>query len=223
MRARSWIPAVAFLAIAGPLLPGCVAFRFIAYMFSPRQVQKAEFTFPTDSRVLLMLESERPEEENPVFNRAMFDKLVELFREKKSTAHLVSPLEVLTLRRNNEDFASWTIQRVGRELKCDYVIYLKVQKLQVQTTPDVQVLEPRFDAKMKVICVDHPATEARVFPPSQSDDKEGRDIHVTRQADVTSDNRGIDSAVIKLGKDCAHYVIAPFFELDQEESTPQEQ
>ncbi|MFN0138123.1 MAG: hypothetical protein ACKVS9_18620 [Phycisphaerae bacterium] len=214
---------VAALLLSTPVLQGCGPFRFLAYFLSPRQMQKAEFTFPDDARVLVMVEADRPEYDNPVFNRAMFEKLVELFREKKSNVKLVSPLEVLPLRRSNEDFATWTIQRIGRELKCDHVIYLKVDKLQVQTTPDVQVLEPRFDARMKVICVDHPATEARVFPPAESDDRDGRRISVTRQADVTSDNRGIDAAAIKLGKDCAHYVIGPFFELDLEEPTPQEQ
>lgn len=212
--------ATLLMTIAATSLTGCVGFRYLAYMFSPRQKQKAEFTFPGDAQVLVMIEAMRPEYENPVFNRALFDRTAELFKEKKSTATLISPLKVISLRREHEDFAKWSLQRVGRELNATHVLWIKVDKLQIQPSPDTPVLEPVVDLRMKVIAVDHPETEARVWPDEK--EKEGRPIHVQRQADVGSEAHNVDTATVKLARDTAQFVHAPFFEIDLEEPTPVE-
>jgi len=219
MTRRSVLLAM-LVTIAGTSLTGCVGFRYMAYMFSPRQKQKPEYTFPGDAQVLVMIEASRPEYENPVFNRALFDRVSELFKEKKSTAVLISPLKVLALRREQDDFAKWPVQRIGRELTATHVLWIKIDKLQIQASPDTPVLEPVVDLRMKVIAVDHPETEARVWPEEK--EKEGRPIHVQRQADVGSEAHNVDTATVKLARDTAQFVYAPFFEIDLEEKTPVE-
>lgn len=200
------------------LVPGCVLFRFLGYFFAPRQIEKAEYTFPADARIAVMIDAARPEFENPVFCRALYDKACDIFRDKKSSAKLLPPSDVHDLRRRHRDFDQWSVQRVGRELGATHVLYIKLDRLTLSNPDNATVVEPMVEMRSKVIAVSQPETDARVWPP----EKDGRSATVTRQAEVAQDIRTADAAAIKLGRDAAHIVIGPFFDYDREEPTPVE-
>lgn len=214
--------ALNVIVLALPMLAsaaaGCGAATPLAYYFSPRHIQKAEYTFPGDARIAVLIEPARPDAEHPVFNRALYDRVAQTFREKKSTAVLLSPDEVSALRSQHADFATWSIQRIGRTLRASHVLYVRIDELQLRTTPDVPVIEPRVTLHEKVILVDSPQHDARVWPG----DQEGRLVTCSRPSGEVSDSAEEDDAVRKLGFDTAYFVAMPFFETDLEEKRPVE-
>lgn len=197
---------------------GCGAATPLAYYFSPRHIQKAEYTFPDDARIAVLIEPARPDAEHPVFNLALYDRVAQTFREKKSTAVLLSPDVVSALRSQHADFATWSIQRIGRTLRASHVLYVRIDELQLRTTPDVPVIEPRVTLHEKVILADSPQHDARVWPEEQ----EGRLVTCSRPSGEVSDSADEDDMVRKLGFDTAYFVAMPFFETDLEEKRPVE-
>jgi hypothetical protein len=197
---------------------GCGAATPLAYYFSPRHIQKSEYAFPGDARVAVLIEPARPDAEHPVFNRALYERLAETFREKKSKAALLPLDEVTTLRSQHADFASWSIQRIGRTLHASHVLYIRIDELQLRTTPEVPVIEPRVTLHEKVILVDSPEHDARAWPKEQ----EGRLVTCSRPSGEVADAGDEDDAVRKLGLDTAYFVAMPFFETDLEEKRPVE-
>jgi hypothetical protein len=221
MTRRTRVHTVLLVALCGLVagLSGCATLRALAYYASPPQIQKPEFEFPPGSRVLVMLDPARPEYESPVFGRALYDKLVLIFREKKSTVELLSPRVVNDLRKSNPDLDSWSVQRIGQEAGAKYVLWIRVDRYQTRQAGDYPVLEPLADLRTKVIAVDHPATDARVWPT----EKDGRKISCTRPVQEASDASSEDVAAKKLARDTAWYVAFPFFEQNLEENPPREE
>lgn len=198
---------------------GCDAIKAIAYYLRPAAIDPAEYEFPEKARVLVMLDPARPGYDNPVFSKALYDRMVEIFREKNSTAELIAPREVAVLKRDNPDFRNWSIRRIGSELKATHVLYGRVDFLQSRQSPDYPVLEPRVSMRLKVIAVERPDGDARVWPT----EREGREVTCERQAQEASDPSFEDAAMTKLGRDTAYLVALPFFKHDQEEKRPREQ
>jgi hypothetical protein len=198
---------------------GCNIMGPLAYYLRPPQIQKAEFEFPTGSRVAVLFDAAQPAYEAPVFNQALFDKLRGYFAKYKSEADLTPLGEVLRLQRQDRDaFATWSIQRIGRELAADYVLHLKIQSLTLRETPEHPLVSPSVLMRAKVIATAHPASDARVWPEAD----EGRAIDCTRQATEYAGAEKADLELTKLGRDAAYFVMMPFFDVDMEEATPVE-
>lgn len=214
MRARTALLAGLLIFSAA----GCDAIKAIAYYLRPPAIDPAEYEFAANSRVVLMLDAARPTYDNPVFAKALYDRMVEIFREKKSTAELVAPREVAILKRDNPDFKNWSIRRIGSELKATHVLYGRIDFLQSRQSPDYPVLEPRVSMRLKVIAVERPDGDARVWPA----EREGREVTCDRQAQEASDPAFEDAAMTKLGRDAAYLVAIPFFKHDQEEKQQRE-
>lgn len=195
---------------------GCNIFAPMAYYLSPPQIQKPEFTFPAGSRVAVLIESGRGAHDHPMFNRALHDRIAQIFRDKRSRAEIIPPEELHNLRRANADFAGWSMQRVGRELGATHVLYIRVEELQLRRFAEVPVLEPRVTLRQRVIAVDHPETDARVWPA----EAEGRLVQCSRQP-VEADEAGAEDDIIrKLAYDTAFFVTMSFFETDLEAPRP---
>lgn len=190
----------------------------MTYFLRPPETQKPQFEFPKSSRVLVMLDPARPDYESPIFSRALYDRLVDIFRERKSTVQLISPREVNELRRTHPDFDAWSVQRIGRELNADHVIWIRIDRLQSRQAPGYPVLEPRVELRTKVIAVENPATDARVWPT----EKDGQKTECTRPMREATDASAEDMELKKLARDAAWYVAFPFFEQNLEENPPRE-
>jgi len=207
------------LVACAVLTAGCNIMAPLAYYLRPSQIQKAEFKFPAGTRVAVLFDATQPAYEAPVFNQALFDKLRGYFAKYKSQADLIPLSEVHGLkRRNADDFATWSIQRIGRELDADFVLYLKIQTLVLRETLNHPVVSPRVSIRAKVIATAHPASDARVWPEAD----EGRAIDCTRQPSEYSGTDKADLELAKLGRDTAYFAMMPFFNVDLEEPTPVE-
>lgn len=199
-------------------LTGCNILAPAAYYLRPPQIQKPQYKLPPDAAVLLLFETERPSEENPVFVRALFERCRAIFREHKLAVRLLGPQVVHRLRREHADFARWSVQRIGREAGADYVIYVRASRLMLRESPGAPVLTPRLEARIKVIDVHQPAAHARVWP----EDPEGYAVQCTRPAAHAPDPQAVDRAAGKLGRDAAYWITMPFVTVDLEKRPPVE-
>ena len=215
-------PGAAFFVLLALLAQttGCGIVSAIAYYLRPPQIQKPEYEFAEGTRVAILIEAGQPREENPVFNEALHGRVVAMLKEGEALAS-VSPLrDVIELRRANPDFKKWSLQKVGRKLQVDEVLYIKIDRLEIRPTPDYPILAPAVDLHVKLIGVSHPSAHARLWPEA----KEGHPVSCSRQSVEAVDTNpdAIDVEARKLGHDTAYWVTMPFVEVDLEEKPPVE-
>ncbi len=213
--------AAAMLLLVLPgLLGGCRAAGALAYYFGPPRVQKPEFVIEPGRKLALLIEAVRPSQENPVFSRALHERVVTMLREGGCKAEVIAYRKLFDLRQRNKDFARWPIQKIGRKLGADYVLYIRLDDLVIRQTPDAPVLTPSVRLHMKLIDVHQPPPHARVWP---SDD-DARPVRCTRQATTVADENpeAADTQARKLGYDTAYYVTMPFIKVDLEKPPPVE-
>lgn len=203
------------------LTTGCKAvIGAIGYYFRPRQIQKPEYEFVDGERVAMVIEAAQPRDENPVFNRALHERVVQMLREGKSKATVLPFRPLADLRRDHPDLDQWSLQRIGRELQADHVLYIKLDRLIIRQTADYPVLTPAVELHMKLIGVSQPGVHARLWP----EEKEGRAVSRSRQIREVADDDpdAPDAEAMKLGYDTAYYVTMPFIKVDLEENPPVE-
>lgn len=205
-----WLAAMALLCGA----VGCRLVAAIGILTAPPQIKKAEFKL-APGRLAVLLETARPSEDNPVFAQAFHDKLVEEFRQYKIPAQVVSRDEVLRARQENADFDRWSVQKVGRWVFADQVLYVRVESLQLYEAPGSPVLAPRVQMRVKVIGVGEAADTARLWPGP--DEPDGRLIERARPQKEAADTNVIDAETAKLGREAAILVVMPFRDVDLEQ------
>jgi hypothetical protein len=216
-RPRAWLIVLAPAALA--FVAGCNWITAATVLLAPRHIDKAQFKL-TDQRLVVFVDYANPEQEAPVFDRALYDQVASVFREQPKfvPSHLVAYKEVVDLRRQNADFRTWNIQRIGHELGADQVLYIRVEELQLRPAPDHPLIEPRVTLRIKVIGVPDPAEHARLWPA----DPKGWQVQCKRMAEEASSPDAIDAAAAKLGREAARQVAYPFYDVDAEESVPKE-
>lgn len=209
------------LAVLGAFLAssvGCNIAAPLMLFFRPRDIQKAQFVFPPHGKIAVLIDRARADDVSPVFDDALHQRLVEYFHQYGSRAQLLPQRKLTDLRRRHADFHRWSTQRVGRELEVDYVLQARIESLELRSSADNPVLAPRVSMRLKVIAVDHPPGDARVFPA----EKEGYPVECRRMPSEAGSPAQIDEEIAKLGKDTAYWVMMPFFDVDLEEKTPVE-
>lgn len=72
---------------------------------------------------------------------------------------LIPSTTVDTLRARHEDFRKWPIDRIGRQVGAEQVLYISIERYQM--TDEQQIFHPRVDVRVKVIDV---ASGTRMFP-----------------------------------------------------------
>ena len=143
-----------------------------------------------------------------------------MLRKGKSNARFITHRAVLEMRQQHPDYGKWSIQKIGRKLSVDYVLYTRVTQLVLQPTPSYPLITPAVALNLKVIDVDAPTLHARVWP----EEKDGRAMAGERQTIQISetDPDAIDAEARKLGYDTAYFVSMPFIKVDMEEKRPVE-
>lgn len=188
-----------------------------AYFLSPPHIEKAEFR-PGKGKFAILIEDIRPTDDHPVFRVEFFDKLVELFRERKVSTNVI-PLDELTeLRKSNPEYDSWSVQKIGRELKAEQVLYVRVERFDVRETPDHPLLKPAVKLKLKVIDTAAPPEHARLWPK----DVEWRELECTRQSEEATTGEQADTVSAKLARDTAQLAVRFFYDVDLEERVHKE-
>jgi hypothetical protein len=214
---RGTAPAAA-VALLGAALSGCNILGPITYYLGPPRIQKAEFPLTSKGRVAVVVDYVRREQENPVFSQTLVEKLIDIFRERKSSTRIVPPEELLDLRKRHRDFREWSLQRIGRELEAEQVLALRVENLTLRVAPDDPVVYPRVVLRVMVIGSDRPPERPRLWP----DEPEGREVPCSRPPQEAGDIHAHDLAAIKLARDTAHLLATLFFDTDLEQPIPKE-
>ena len=207
-------------ALLLPLMAGCNFLGPIAYYLSPPQIQEPEFEIPAGGTVALLIEGRSPQDDNPVFNAALYERLELMLREGESQATLMPLHAASDLRREHADFSKWSLQKIGRELNADYLLYLKIERLVIQPSLDHPLLTPEVALRMKLIGVREAAGHARLWP----EEKTGRPVNCKRQYSEAGDTNpdAADAETRKLGYDTAYWISMPFIKVDLEEKPPVE-
>lgn len=195
---------------------GCGWIGAAAYMLRPQAKTAAEFTLT--GRIAIVIENARSQEENPLFSQTLYDQFLKDMEAAKAPVDAVPFDEFLRLRQSNPDFARWGVQRIGRELKADQVLYIRLLRLQFRERRDSPVLEPRAAAEVVVVGVDASSDKPRLWP----DGVEGRTLSVSRQVRDATDPQAVDDEAIKLARDMAHLMARFFHEFDPEQQVERE-
>ncbi len=215
MRWRRLAGCVMLAALALGAASGCNIIKAFAFFFGPERVQKAEFHL-APGRMALLVDTTRGEEYNPIFVDALQTRLAELFDEHKVKVELVPQEEVLRLRQQHPDFGKWSVAKIGRELKANQVLALSVEKLQLRATPEMPVLEPEVQLRMRLVATDRPNADASRLWPSPTSEREGRPVKITRPPVEATSALIFDQQAMKLGRDTAWEVGAPFYDVNLE-------
>ncbi|MCG3125483.1 MAG: hypothetical protein CHACPFDD_00306 [Phycisphaerae bacterium] len=214
---RTILVAVLVLAVLLPV-GGCgPTVGAMAYYLGPRRIQKAEYKL-TKGRLVILIEDLGTGDENPVFERALYEKLVEVFEAKKVNTQVAPAAELMALRQANAEFRSWSLQRIGRELDGEQVLYVRVDELRIKDAPDHPLVNPFARLRVKVVGVHEPESRARLWPEKD----EWRDVEVERPVQEAGTSTQIDTVAAKLGRDAAVLVAQFFHDVDLEEKTPRE-
>lgn len=215
VRGASWLGCILLLGGA----TGCNWITAGAVLLAPRPVEKQEFKL-TEQRLAIFIDYARPEQENPVFDRALYDQVAAVFREqaKHVPSRLVAYEELLDLRRANRDFRDWSVQRIGRGVNADQVLYIRVEELRLRPAPDHPLIEPAVALQVKVIGVPDPAEHCRLWPEAAA----GHAVKCTRMAEEAASADAVDAAAAKLGREAGRRVAMPFYDVDTEETVPKE-
>jgi hypothetical protein len=212
--------AVTTLGAALFALSGCNIVGSLMYFTLPPQVQKREFEL-TSGRLAVLVEMARPEQDNPVFAEAFHERLVEIFREqKKIRAQVIPYMDVVRLRQKHADFYKWSLPEIGRRLKADQVLYVRVESLELYTDPGSPVLAPQVRLRLAVVDPNAPAGTSRLWPPPE--EREGRIIERGRHQRPVDSTTIVDSETRKLARDAAVLAAMPFYDVDLEEPVPWE-
>jgi hypothetical protein len=199
-------------------LTGCHIITGLTYFFGPARIQKAEFHFG-DGPVAIFIESAAAEGGNPIFERELHIKLRDIFRAKKISTNVVPFDKAMSLPRRHPDFRSWNLQKIGRGLGADQLLYVRIMELRVRESRDVPLLTPMVRLETKVIDVNAPPSRPRAWPGTGG----GRELTpVTRETQEVSSREQTDRATIKLARDAAYRVAEPFYDVDLESPAPRE-
>ena len=202
-----------------PALVGCQLFATIGILTAPRRIQKAQFHLTKD-RLAILIEAARPGEENPVFNRTLHEKLVEIFALEKVNTNVVPYEEMLRLRQRNPDYARWSLQRIGRGVGAEQVLEVRLDRLRLEATASNPVVEPYAQAYLKVIGVHELDDAAWLWPPRT--ERRGYAVEASRPARETSSLGEVDAEAGRFAREFAYVVAAPFYDVDLEEKPPRE-
>jgi hypothetical protein len=210
---------IVMLVLGLPLaLAGCKPIAALGILMSPRQWQKAEFELTT-GRLAIVMDSARATEANPVFERTLHEGIAEYLRDNKVPSHVIPYDDVIRLRQAHADFASWSLQRIGRELDADQVLSVQIDRLRARPATNPPVVSPHVELRLKVVGVSDAGP--RLWPDKNADPN-GRTVTHDRQAREADTVDAIDTETTKLARETAYYVARYFYKYDTEENPPRE-
>lgn len=196
---------------------GCQFLSFATYMFGPPRVRKAEFRLGKGP-LAIFIESAQADGSMPIFERELHVKLDEILRAERISNNVVPRNRAQSLPQRHPDFRSWSLQKIGRTLGADQLLYVRIQELRVREAPDHPLLSPMVRLELKVIDVNAPPSRARAWPEYGA-----RKLPpITRQPEEASTRERTDMVIVKLARDAAQEVAKPFYDVDLEQPSRRE-
>lgn len=212
---RRSAPLLALTALLS-LLMACQQAGMLGYLLGPRQIEKPQYVLDTD-RVVLLIDPPPTAEMHPLFARELHKKTISVLKELEVETQIVPFNETFRLQQD-PDYLSWTVQRIGSELRSNEVVHLQLTAFVLRESPNHPLLKPEVKLRVKVIDTHAKRGAARVWP----NDINGFEIVVTRQPREAGSMRDMDREAQKLGRDTAQQVARLFAEWDREETVPVE-
>lgn len=212
-----WLGA---LLLAALLVVGCGQhLGAILYFLSPQRIKEPEIKL-TEGRLAILIEFSDPSAENPVFARQFHDILVDQFTQRRLKTKVVPFDDLARLRSENADFASWSVQRIGRRAGAEQVLYVRIESFLTHEHPGHPLIEPKVEMTLKVIDSRTSAKESKVqlWP----DETDGRRLAMSRPPREAGTPRQIDEEVKKLARQTGRIAARFFVEYNEEEELPRE-
>ena len=201
------------------MLTGCKIVAAIGLLTVPPQIEKAEFKL-TEGRLAIVMDCVSPEQADPVFETALHKRIVKLFRENKVPSRIVPYENVIELKQTQPDYRAWSLQKIGRKLGADQILYLRIEQLRLRSRTDV-VVTPYIELRIKLIGTQEPAVHARLWPGRDAEPA-GRAVTHQRSPVEMENPELMDSETAKLARETAYYVARHFHKYDTETNPPRE-
>ncbi len=144
--------------IAGTIVGGCTVARYVTTVITgPGSIDAVYEPFDLTSIILV----DDPDELLPSLdlNGLLAGRMGDELVEAGVISRFVPPVMVDSLRAKQSDFASWAIDRVGRELGAEQVIYVLIRDYGLRENQELY--RPRISVSIKIIDV---GSGSRVFP-----------------------------------------------------------
>lgn len=150
------------------VVPGCGFFGafygiFIDPLIPPPTVE-AEHTM-NDARVLIWVDDAYLEHSNPFLRRTATQALASDLLEHNAVGEIVEYARIAQFRQQHPDLSPYTIQQIGQELDADQVLYLLLERFQLQHDAGPGYYRPELTGYAKVLDV---ATGKRLWPVEQT-------------------------------------------------------
>ncbi len=158
-RPRFRVTTALLMLITLLALTGCgEGLGFMAAAFGGDRKVDAVFKPPDRSTVILV---DDPEEllTRPDLRSRIAGRIGDAFEEYDAVSQVVSPAELTRLRSEHDEFDTWPIDRVGRQLGAAQVLYVLVQRFDL--VEEGVIYRPVAEVRVKLIDA---ATGERLFP-----------------------------------------------------------
>ncbi|MFH1746924.1 MAG: hypothetical protein ABIG44_07750 [Planctomycetota bacterium] len=212
-------PTMALL-LAPLVLGGCKMIGAILIMTAPPQIAKPEYELD-EGRLAIVIDMARAAQSNPVFDLALHERIVTQFRDNKVPTRVIPFEDVVQLKQSQPEYRNWSVQRIGRDLDADRVLYLRIDQLRARSDPGDPIIQLSVELRAKLIGVSEPPMHARLWP-NRDKEMDGRIITHSRPPKEADSLDIIDAETVKLGHETAYYVARCFHEYDEETNPPRE-
>lgn len=197
------------------LTAGCNWLAAGVYYLGPPRKQPPEYTFGA-VKLAIVIEDRHAQDSHALFDQVLHEKLADEFEQNKVRAEIIPYRKVLELRSGAAGWRTWSMQRIGRELGAEQVLYILIEDLTLREDDTMPVVTPRATLRMKLIGVNDPAAHARLWP----EEPEGRLLTVTQSPQEYNGFQSVDSAATRLARETAWLAAQPFYEVDLEAARP---
>jgi hypothetical protein len=119
----------------------------------------------SEKKVLIWVDDAYLAQPHHLLRRELTNQLASNLRQNQAVADLVDYSQMARFRQTNPNYADQTIQQLGRQMQADEVLYIMIDKFQLQHQAGKGFYRPQLSGYSKVIDV---ATGNRLWPVDQS-------------------------------------------------------
>ncbi len=174
---------------------GAVLYTFGLY---PKQKIPAEYKLPPGP-MLILVDDDQDVVQPPHARDMLVDELARKLKEHELADRVTTNEEIARIRQGEPKFHERGVREVGRLVKADTVIWLKVSDFSLPANLEMVITPARFTASLRVINAKaETAADVRLWPK----DSEGRNVEATvsvhdirRSADVAEAHQKLAAAL----------------------------
>jgi hypothetical protein len=155
-----WIPFLAAL----PLLAGCPAARYIAYLFyggQERDVKAAFSKFPGKSIAVVVYCDKRVQYEYPELRLNISSAVATLLHKHAEAAEVVDPRRVVKYQDERIDWDEMDRTELGKSFEADYLLFISLVQFSTREPGSMSLYRGRASAEVSVYDTSLPERDAR--------------------------------------------------------------